>query len=146
MESSVKAAMLKSQQTLASAPTPTTPRGMRKAHSSDSITSPKQSVDCGTRTPGRSHGNSFADPPVAHSRGLSMDIARPASRAQTPFGGDSSKLRNKDKSTKANWTPGKFCSILDSTSSSLLEVETVKKLRLLLRNEAARWVSLLIFL
>lgn len=134
--------MLKSQQTLASAPQPTTPRGMRKAHSSDSIsTSPHErnkSGDYEARPPGRSAGNSFADASVAHSRGYSVDVSRVASRPNTPFGGDASKLKNKEKLGKVVWTPGKFCAILDSTSSALLEIETVKKLRLLLRNEAAR--------
>ena len=150
MESSVKAAMLKSSQTLSSASSPTVGRALRKAHSSDSLSPPhifKHSVDhddtnapiaerlAGTAVP--------AESSMTHSRGMSVDSPRPKSRASVPFGNSGEtafKSKTKDKSSKNAWTPVKFCSFLDNTSSSLLEVEVVKKLRLFLRNEAARFV------
>lgn len=147
MESSVKAAMLKSSKVVTPAPQqPTTPRGLRKAHSSDSIsiTSPHRSSPsveydlAHARTAGRSAGNALAT--ASHSRGMSMDVPRPTSRTYSSFGGDSSKSKSKEKPSKGAWSPAKFCGILDSTSSSLLDIDIVKKLRLHLRNEAARFV------
>lgn len=48
----------------------------------------------------------------------------------------SSKIKDKTVKNGAN-APGRFCSILTATSSIQLDVETIKKLRLLLRNEPA---------
>lgn len=143
--------MLKSSKTVTPAPQSTTPRGLRKAHSSDSIsiTSPNRSHPSAeydlahARTAGRSAGNALTNASTAHSRGMSMDLPRPMSRAQPSFGVDGSRSKSRDKSSKGAWSPSKFCAILDSTSSSLLEIDLVKKLRLHLRNEAARFVLLL---
>jgi hypothetical protein len=166
MDSTVKAAMLKSSQALTFNPPspPLTPRTVRKAHSSDSLASPRPPTasiahdfprlpDDGGFVPGSSLSNQASMSVTAlnipshaagsHTRGVSMDIMRTMSRGQVPpvipteF--TSGKLI-KDKALAKSISPARFCSILTSTSSTQLELETVKKLRLLLRNESARFV------
>jgi hypothetical protein len=77
----------------------------------------------------------------SHTRGVSMDMMRTTSRGQVPpmipTDFTSGKL-TKDKVLAKSISPARFCSILTSTSSTQLELETAKKLRLLLRNESAR--------
>jgi hypothetical protein len=85
---------------------------------------------------------------ASHSRGLSFDAQTTLSRSQVNLATESSAslilsagpLSPKDKGTvrARNISPTKFCSILTSTSSLQLEIEDLKKLRLLLRNESAR--------
>ena len=146
MESSVKAAMLKSSKTIANTQ-PQTTRGLRKAHSIESLGSPKpskKSVEYDNlyhKTAGRTSVNPVTNDssarPETRSRGKSVDIPRPKSRA-----GDRSSDeggRGKDKKAGNSWTPSTFCTILDTTPSATLEVEIVKKLRLHLRNELARY-------
>lgn len=49
----------------------------------------------------------------------------------------------KDKTVKsAALTPAKYCNLLTSASSTQLDVEVIKKLRLMLRNESARYVGI----
>lgn len=49
----------------------------------------------------------------------------------------------KDKNgTVKNLSPTRFCSILQGQSSLHMDVEDIKKLRLMLRNESARYVLL----
>lgn len=145
MESTVKAAMLKSSKTIANTQ-PQTTRGLRKAHSTESLESPKpakKSADYDNlhhKTAGRATANPVADDdsgrPKSRSRGKSIDLPRPKSR-----------VRNKsvDEGAKGkawnSWTASRFCTILDTTPSAALEVEIVKKLRLHLRNESARYAS-----
>ncbi|KAG0706746.1 armadillo-type protein [Suillus ampliporus] len=155
MDSTVKAAMLKSSHVLTSNPTPgppSTPRTLRRAHSSQSIGSPlppslryDQMPTKGSWMTGLS-GKSTTDLHAldgnqGHERGSSVDAARTLSRGQIPpvIPGDLITSKSKDKGFVKNITPVKFCSILSSTSSTQLELETVKKLRLLLRNESATW-------
>jgi hypothetical protein len=141
MESSVKAAMLKSSKTIATTQQPQTTRGLRKARSTDSLDSPKpakKSVDGDNlyhKTAGRATANPTlnGDPerPETRSRGKSIDIPRPKSRAGN---------KSADEGVKGNsWTPSRFCTILDTTPSATLEVEIAKKLKLHLRNESARY-------
>lgn len=173
MDSTVKAAMLKSSTILAKQPRevpsvqavlPTTPRGntLRRAVSTESLGSPLQnlSADQDNLEPPRpafaggqvsSHhspylsGSSSRKASSSHTRGLSFDAQKLFSRSQVNLVGASTtdltlaNLPPRDKGTvKAkNISPTKFCSILTSTSSLQLEVEDVKKLRLLLRNESA---------
>ncbi|THH29930.1 hypothetical protein EUX98_g4256 [Antrodiella citrinella] len=159
MESSVKAAMLKSSKVLAVAkPTspPRSPRGLRKAYSSESLVSsprpqhmplmddydlfraPQMSSHAldGTMATSSPPGRSFA----THSRGMSMDTRRDFTTQQKVVIPSTPPGKSKDKSTKNSTNaPARFCNILTSISSIQLEVETVKKLRLLLRNEPASW-------
>ena len=44
------------------------------------------------------------------------------------------------KEREKDWTPAKFSTMLSQTKSTELEVERLKKLRIMLRNEAALWV------
>ncbi|KDQ57071.1 hypothetical protein JAAARDRAFT_157150 [Jaapia argillacea MUCL 33604] len=156
MESSVKAAMLKSSQTLAIKP-PGSPPTLRRTRSDESIESPRPpkfylgqehprapTPSGRTRTPdiGLVHGtsplSSTSGSSGAHTRGRSMDKPRGQAPPQTSsdFGTTKSK---KEKGTLKNLGPGVFCGMLQSTSSSELDVEFVKKLRLCLRNEPAGW-------
>lgn len=147
---------------------PGTPRSgtLRRAHSTDSLGSPLQnlSVDQDTFEPPRApfaggqvsahHSPYLSSSPrkasANHTRGMSFDAPKLFSRSQVNLAAASSTdltlggLNAKDKGTvrAKNISPTKFCSILTSTSSLQLEIEDVKKLRLYLRNESARWVQL----
>ncbi|KAH8100969.1 armadillo-type protein [Cristinia sonorae] len=158
MEPSVKAAMLKSSKTLAVAKPvspPRTPKGLRKAYSSESLVSsprpqyvqlmddhdlfrPPQISAYGMDTAGSSNSpsRSFA----THGRGTSMDARRdPVAQRKTPA---TVSTRSKDDKTKNGPNaPSRFCNALTSNSSLHLDVEVVKKLRLLLRNEPAGWTQ-----
>jgi hypothetical protein len=154
MEPAVKAAMLKSSHVLApattaSAPAPT--RGLRRVQSGSSINieSPKGAAAAvldhrhhhytakGATPPDAQGGPSGATATTTttsanHSRGVSVDVASP----QRP--------KSRSGFTTAVAVPGKvysplqIVSLLTGKSSLELEVDVVKKLRLLLRNEAAR--------
>jgi hypothetical protein len=144
MESSVKAAMLKSSKTIANTQ-PQTTRGLRKAHSIESLGSPKPSKksadydDLYHKTAGRtavSPANSDDSArPETRARGKSVDIPRPKSRGANKSSDEG--VKGKDKKAGNSWTPSSFCTIFDTTSSATLEVEVVKKLRLHLRTESA---------
>ncbi|OJA17141.1 hypothetical protein AZE42_05097 [Rhizopogon vesiculosus] len=154
MDATVKAAMLKSSHILTSNPmsgSPSTPT-LRKARSSESIGSPlPPSMSYGhmptkgswvSGLAGKSTTDLHAlDGRQGHERGLSFDAAQTLSPGHVPpvTPGELITGRSKDKGFVKNITPVKFCSILSSTSSTQLEVEVVKKLRLLLRNESATW-------
>jgi hypothetical protein len=74
-----------------------------------------------------------------HLRGVSVDGARHSETVAGDLFPASQVGKEKDKSAAAkNLTPAKFFGLLSGTSSTQLEVETVKKLRMLLRNESAR--------
>ncbi|KAF9477186.1 hypothetical protein BDN70DRAFT_811098 [Pholiota conissans] len=173
MDASVKAAMLKSSQTMAISPvgeqaTPSTPtKNVRKAHSTDSMSSPRHPTLASLMNdnselpyPGLSaahvsaHNSPYLSSPPrkvsSHSRGLSFDGTRLFSRSQVNLASAPSSsnldLTYANKLTKEkgalltkNLSPTKFCSILTSTSSTQLDIEDLKKLRLLLRNETASW-------
>ena len=149
MESSVKAAMLKSSKTIADTQQPQTTRGLRKAHSTDSLESPKpakKQVDHENlyhKAAGRATANPVSEDdrarPKSRSRGKSIDIPRPKSRARNKSVDEGAKGR--DKKVGNSWTPSRFCTILDATPSATLDIEIMKKLRLHLRNESARYPS-----
>jgi len=151
MESSVKAAMLKSSKTIANTQQPQTTRGLRKAHSTDSLESPKpakKQVDHENlyhKAAGRATVNPVSEDdrarPKSRSRGKSIDIPRPKSRARNKSVDEGAK--GKDKKVGNSWTPSRFCTILDATPSATLDIEIMKKLRLHLRNESARYPSFL---
>lgn len=156
----MKAAMLKSSQVMTvnpctAAAAPSTPRTVRKARSIESIASPHASLSAmgSDSQPGRGGlwGSAFAGKSTtdlhaldssdkSHGRGTSLDATQSLSRAKAPvvpFELVSSK--SKEKATGKGMSPVKFCSILTSSSSTTLDLEIVKKLRLMLRNEAARY-------
>ncbi|KAG6819528.1 hypothetical protein H0H93_011031 [Arthromyces matolae] len=166
MDDTVKAAMLKSSQTMAvnvpkEATAPIAPRtvALRRVHSTDSLESPRKPKPYLTSDeiePPRApfaggqvsaiHGSQSPRRPSSHSRGLSFDTQRMFSRSQvnleSPSATDliSSGKLNKEKPTSTkNLSPTKFFSILSGTSSIQLDIEDIKKLRLLLRNETATW-------
>lgn len=159
MDPTVKAAMLKSSQVMAVNPSTaaavqSTPRTMRKARSIESITSPHAPLSAmrpdsqpkrgglwGSALAGKSttdlHDLDSWD--KSHGRGASFDAAQTLSRAQAPvIPVELVSSKSKEKALGKGMTPVKFCSILTSSSSTTLDMETVKKLRVMLRNEAAR--------
>ncbi|KAJ7018809.1 armadillo-type protein [Mycena alexandri] len=186
MESTVKAAMLKSSQTMALTPLPLplpatrgtpplTPRSsaLRRTRSTESLDSPRHpkasaefeyalprapalfgesAAQGGSSSVGASAGASPSRKASgSHSRGTSFDASRllsrsqvhlPASASVVDLTGKGSKDRGgaagKEKVAK-DISPTRFFSILSGTSSTHLDIETVKKLRLLLRNESASW-------
>ena len=175
----MKAAMIKSSQTLAANPKlslipPSNPRslGIRKARSTESLDS--------THFSGGVYG--FSDPPPhtgvsstvavsdsprvsahhlpsvarprsprkssTHTRGVSIDVPRLFSRSQVQLPLSTSQVdlptsnqfkHGKDRNTTSgkSISPTKFVSILTGSSSLELDIELIKKLRLLLRNESA---------
>lgn len=177
----MKAAMIKSSQTLASNPKlslvpPPNPRslGIRKARSTESLDSAHFSGGAygfsdppshgGSSTPtgatisdsprvSAHHPSSVARPSnprksSAHGRGMSIDTSRLFSRSQVQLPLSTSQVdlatsnqfrHGKDRNTASgkSISPTKFVSILTGSSSLELDVELIKKLRLLLRNESA---------
>ncbi|KAI0661800.1 armadillo-type protein [Cubamyces menziesii] len=146
MDPTVKAAFLKSSHVLAQmrpaaiANPPLTPRGLRKAHSSESLASmssprpKKPSLEQYDLSPAQSRQYS-----TGHARGVSMDVRRQVIDAKpAPI---APLKTNKDKKKGGVLSPEKYVSILLGQSSTILDVEVVKKLRLLLRNEAASWTD-----
>ncbi|KAJ6520877.1 armadillo-type protein [Mycena vulgaris] len=170
MESTVKAAMLKSSQTMtllplppplaASQSTPLTPRSaaLRRTRSTESLDSPRHVKPTLEYAMPRAPAL-FAESSAAgtnrkasdHSRGTSFDASRLLSRSQVhlPISASTADLTGKapkDRSAAAgkekaakDISPTRFFSILSGTSSTQLDIENVKKLRLLLRNESASW-------
>ncbi|KAH8831489.1 armadillo-type protein [Flagelloscypha sp. PMI_526] len=170
MDSTVKAAMIKSSQTLGpklsdSPPLqvqtelPTTPRSLRRPRSIDSINAlpapsgfssgynPYSKLQSSAQHADLLDGNSTTY--SSHQRGTSFDTSRLFSRSQLNLSANQSTLtlvtkgNGKDKhmlSAKSQ-TPTKMVSVLQGTSSLQLDIENVKKLRLLLRNESASWTS-----
>ena len=164
MDASVKAAMLKSSRVLTTKPPasatvaaqPSAPKAVRKARSIESILSssphtpisgfaqdgqPRRGGLWGNPLAGKStadlHTSDFTD--KTHGRGMSFDTSRSLPRSQMPavVPGDLMTNKSKDKAFGRTITPVNFCSILFSSSSLTLDIDVVKKLRLMLRNEAA---------
>ncbi|KAH9856670.1 armadillo-type protein [Lenzites betulinus] len=150
MDPSVKAAFLKSSHVIAqmrppvSANPPLTPRGLRKAHSSESLASmasprpKKPSLEQYDLSPAPSRRMVSG-----HARGVSMDVRRQA--AFDVRAAPVAPLKtSKDKKKAVVQTPEKYVSILLGHSSTVLDIEVVKKLRLLLRNESASWTDVFV--
>lgn len=148
MDPAVKAAMLKSSKVLAvmkdPGEPPRTPGGLRKAHSSESLTSPrpqqKPLMNLGTSRP--SESPYFA---TGHLRGMSVNLNDAPFELVQPMpmkpGNKPSKEKRPKTPKAAEISPEGYANILMSTTSTSMAIETVKKLRLLLRNEAARQVD-----
>lgn len=140
MDPTVKAAFLKSSQILSqNKPPPTaplTPRGLRKALSSESLASPHPTTKQKSSLEQYDLPGSSKLPSASRS---SFDLTKPIGSYAAP-----QTKANKDKRTKvASVTPEKYVGILLGTSTIQMDVEVVKKLRLLLRNESARSVFFL---
>ena len=143
MDPTVKAAFLKSSHVLAQmkpapASGPLTPRTLRRVHSSESmLSSPRpqkpslEEYDL-TEAPQPAFG-------TGHSRGKSLDVRR---QVLEPKSAPIAPLKvSKDKKKTNTVTPDRYVKILLGQSSTAMDIEVVKKLRLLLRNESARYVS-----
>ena len=151
--------------------TPRTDKALRRAHSTESLNSPRHLTLASlaaenlelSPTAGFSavhvsaHHSPYLPSPQripsgSHPRGMSFDGPRLFSKSQVNLAASSSTLDltgggkpGKEKGgavVTKNISPTKFCSILTSTSSTQLDVEDLKKLRLLLRNEVASYVLL----
>lgn len=168
MDSTVKAAMLRSSRVIkpgtnAEHETPKeAPGTLRKTKSSDSVGSPRpvrneeDDLPHPPQTTGRFLGAAMRSsislgrhsddeqlvPPKPlnrHSRGLSLDLSKGASMLHLPSSSSSEIVSKKaPKGWSKDIAPSKHVNALTSTSSVGLDIETVKKLRLLLRNESAR--------
>ncbi|KAF9041078.1 hypothetical protein BDZ89DRAFT_1060369 [Hymenopellis radicata] len=144
MDSTVKAAMLKSSHV--------------RTRSTESLSSPRpgHSILEELRPPVRP----FAPPPQlsshhsssssSHTRGISFDAMASRSNLHLPmsasvtdlndfFSGSGRPTKDKYGAIGKQISAAQIISTLSSTSTTALEVETVKKLRLLLRNESATW-------
>ncbi|KDQ19339.1 hypothetical protein BOTBODRAFT_436133 [Botryobasidium botryosum FD-172 SS1] len=174
LETPVKAAMLRSSQTLnaldpATTSPPPPPRAIRKISSSGSIDTydptPSHEFEYVKPIPmlkrrGSCQNISFemVGPPhfLAHHRGVSVDLPLSTSNLVLPYApwaestasvatvtnGHSSGIKGKGKDKerdKDKDAPMKMALMMAGTKSTELDVEKVKKLRILLRNEAASW-------
>jgi hypothetical protein len=138
---------------------PITPKSkvLRRTRSIDSISSPKaldsaqyefprppiSALAFGTAFPNANVGaSSGLSLPNGHARGVSFDAANTSRGQPRPAALIDVNLSKagKDKAASKHLSPANFYSILASKSSTSLEVDSVKKLRLLLRNESARFV------
>ncbi|CCM03607.1 uncharacterized protein FIBRA_05745 [Fibroporia radiculosa] len=143
MDASVKAAFLKSSKEMAmmnnSNPNiPLTPRGLRKAHSSESLSSPRPPAKHSFQHYDLSRAPEHPRFMGAHNRGVSFDAGRqPIDVTAEPL----SKVPKDKRGKTSVVTPAKWASILASVSTVQLEVETAKKLRVLLRNEPLSWTQ-----
>lgn len=151
MESTVKAAMLKSSHVLGPAATATAPaptRGLRRVQSGSSIELPLKGSAAvldhphtanGATTPDARRGPSVVTATTTsahHSRGVSIDVPR-RPKSRSGFTTSAADLSSSAARGKV-FSPVQIVSLLTGQSSLELEVDVVKKLRLLLRNEAAR--------
>jgi hypothetical protein len=124
--------MLKSSQALvAPGAAPGTSRGLRRVQSGSSldIESPRK----GTIPDYFPFPSTPGDKAALHSRGVSVDVPRPKSRT-----GFIDHAKEGKGAAQKTLSPVQFVSVLTGKSSLDLEVDFVKKLCLLLRNEAAR--------
>ncbi|KAH9957444.1 armadillo-type protein [Russula dissimulans] len=152
MEPSVKAAMLKSSHVLAppAATTPAPARGLRRVQSGSSLNLDSPHKDAAA-VPDQYHYHrpaksiSAQDAAAAagpqHSRGLSVDVVSPPRRPKSRSGFAASATAGDLYGAARGkvFSPVQFVSLLTGKSSLGLEVDIVKKLRLMLRNEAASW-------
>lgn len=106
-----------------------------------------------------SRGSSFDIPKLKISRSQVnlvspsvMDLNTIGSNSGLCSGKERDKEKEKEKERKQKettvvtsaakaWTPVRFASLLAGTSSMILDVEVIKKLRLMLRNESARYYA-----
>jgi hypothetical protein len=155
MESTVKAAMLKSSYVLVPTATATTPaattRGLRRVQSGSSIESPLKGSAAVLDQPQTANGATMPDARggpsasavtattasgIHHSRGVSIDVPR-RPKSRSGFTTSAVDLNSTTARGKV-FSPVQIVSLLTGKSSLELEVDVVKKLRLLLRNESAR--------
>lgn len=148
--------------------TPQANKSLRRAHSTESLNTPRHPTLASlaaeyselSHTTGFSavHVSAHHSPYLAspqrkssgsHGRGMSFDAPRIFSKSQVSLAASSSTFdltvgakqgKEKGAVVTKNISPTKFCSILTSTSSTQLDIEDLKKLRLLLRNEVASYV------
>ncbi|KAG6373394.1 armadillo-type protein [Boletus reticuloceps] len=136
MDATVKVAMLKSSQVMTANPStaaPFTPRTTKARRASGVPPLLARALPTSVL---------WITSDTCHESGASFDAAQTLSRARAPVTPvELVSSKSKEKALSKGMTPVKLCSILTSTSSTILDVEVVKKLRLLLRNEAASWTE-----
>ncbi|KAF6759877.1 armadillo-type protein [Ephemerocybe angulata] len=144
----------------------TPPRNtLRRVHSTESLGSPRAAFMNDAFEPPRtaglpSHvsaqtahqspyggGRSFVS---RHASGASVDVTRLFSKSHVNLGSSSNldlalglggKVPKDKNGTGKNLSPMRFCSILQGQSSLQIDIEDIKKLRLMLRNESASWTE-----
>ncbi|EKM58484.1 uncharacterized protein PHACADRAFT_117477 [Phanerochaete carnosa HHB-10118-sp] len=133
IESGVKAAMLKSSQTISKGSPPLqppqAPHTLRKSQSAQSIS---------TMTTPLLPEHAQPTSPKSTTRGKSVDVPRTPKPEQQKTAKEKGK---KDKGRETAVSPRRYCNLLQSASSLQLDIEVVKKLRLMLRNESASWTE-----
>ena len=150
----------------AAATTQVTPRRasntLRKSKSSDSVsTTPRAPQNKPNDTPSRTpqttgrflgaamrssislgrHPEDEATPANATTRqlrGLSLDVSKHSSKGHLPLSLSDGTGKKVQKGWSKDMAPSRYATVFTSTSSLELDVEIVKKLRLMLRNESAR--------
>jgi hypothetical protein len=132
--------MIKSSQTISKGspvllppPTPHTLRKAQSVHSINSATSPQVA-----QKPLTDERDVARHSPVHTTRGKSVDAPR-SPRAATEPPKSAKEKNKKDKEKETALSPQRYCNLLMATSSTQLDIEIVKKLRLMLRNESARY-------
>ncbi|QRV90145.1 GTPase-binding protein rid1 [Ceratobasidium sp. AG-Ba] len=166
LETPVKAAMLRSSHVLGNIPAaPATPPSLRRTRSNESLASPKPlfALNAGAATSNDELAAPrpafLADEPGSpskrggHARGSSLDLPKSSSLSDLSTKGKKSKEPEKPKSKEADKqkpkdknakerdiiSPAKFCQILQTSKTVELDVDMLRKLRIMLRNEAASW-------
>ncbi|KAH9831544.1 armadillo-type protein [Rhodofomes roseus] len=146
MDAGVKAAFVKSSKDLAimsskSAEPPMTPRGVRKARSIESISSPQPTQNA---SQSKYNLSKVPDRPRfmntnTHNRGVSFD----ANRQTMVFHEKPAPAPKpaKEKRSKNAMAPAKLQKLLSKAQATHLDIEVAKKLRLHLRNEPASWTQ-----
>jgi hypothetical protein len=156
MDATVKAAMLKSSQNIKSmGPPPSPPRtpssSVRRTRSIESMGSPRSNDDLLPPKPpfanerNNPYNGGGSRRSSSHSRGASFDFQRVFSRSQVNLSTAEIEAPKpgKEKMTlpAKPMSPSQYVSVLSGTSSLTLDIDKVKRLRIMLRNEAARCVS-----
>ncbi|KZT41861.1 hypothetical protein SISSUDRAFT_1042398 [Sistotremastrum suecicum HHB10207 ss-3] len=120
-----------------SRPTPPTPSYIPTSASASPTASPHTHANR-ANIPTHARGVSLDFPRIDRAQSIPIPLALEPTSTSKPATAKTATTFSKAKSMR-DWTPEAFCSLLNHTSIFQLEVEAVKKLRLLLRNESAGW-------
>ncbi|KAJ2918485.1 hypothetical protein MD484_g1959, partial [Candolleomyces efflorescens] len=139
--------------------------GLRRVHSTESLGSPRapfmheDSIGSPRTAGSPTHVSAHQSPygsgrpygqrqGSGHWTGGSVDMGRLFSKSHITLPSMSTldlasgaKVTKEKNGTVKNLSPTRFCSILQGQSSLHMDVEDIKKLRLMLRNESARYVT-----
>ncbi|KAG8776965.1 hypothetical protein FRC12_000609 [Ceratobasidium sp. 428] len=147
----------RSNESLAS-PKPLFALNSAAAASNEELVAPKPAFLMDEPTSRKSIDSEVYDPSTSpskrtHARGSSLDLPRSSSVTDLPKGKkdktkdtkETDKQKSKDKNVKPKEkerdiiSPSKFCQILQNNKTVDMDVDMLRKLRIMLRNEAASW-------